>query len=89
MIELFTAAQTVLESISMNGLNHNIRGEAKGAYNETRSFKFCFILLILNKVMGIIDYLCQVLQHKSQDIITALDLVSATKGNLQKLRQDG
>ena len=40
MIELFTAAQTVLESISMNGLNHNIRGEAKGAYNETRSFKF-------------------------------------------------
>ena len=39
--------------------------------------------------MGIIDYLCQVLQHKSQDIITALDLVSATKGNLEKLRQDG
>ena len=39
--------------------------------------------------MGIIDCLCQVLQRKSQDIINALDLVSGTKCNLQKLRQDG
>ena len=28
LIEIFTAAQTVLESISKNGLNNNIRGEA-------------------------------------------------------------
>uniref|UniRef100_A0A2N9IKX4 CCHC-type domain-containing protein n=1 Tax=Fagus sylvatica TaxID=28930 RepID=A0A2N9IKX4_FAGSY len=53
LIEIFTAAQTVLE------------------------------------IMGITDCLCQVLQRKSQDIINALDLVSATKCNLQKLRQDG
>uniref|UniRef100_A0A2N9FSG3 HAT C-terminal dimerisation domain-containing protein n=1 Tax=Fagus sylvatica TaxID=28930 RepID=A0A2N9FSG3_FAGSY len=53
LIEMFTAAQTVLE------------------------------------IMGITDCLCQVLQRKSQDIINALDLVSATKCNLQKLRQDG
>ena len=39
--------------------------------------------------MGITDYLYQVLQHKSQDIINALYVVSVTKGNLQKLRQDG
>jgi hypothetical protein len=39
--------------------------------------------------MGITNCLCQVLQHKSQDIINTLDLVSATKCNLQKLRQDG
>ncbi|GMY39380.1 TTF-type domain-containing protein [Fagus crenata] len=89
LIEMFTAAQTVLESISKNGLNNNIRGEANGAYKSTKSFKFCFLLFLLNEVMGITDCLCQVLQRKSQDIINALDLVSATKCNLQKLRQDG
>uniref|UniRef100_A0A2N9HSU8 DUF4371 domain-containing protein n=1 Tax=Fagus sylvatica TaxID=28930 RepID=A0A2N9HSU8_FAGSY len=51
LIEMFTAAQIVLERIT--------------------------------------DCLCQVLQRKSQDIINDLDLVSVTKCNLQKLRQDG
>ena len=39
--------------------------------------------------MGITNYLCQVFQRKSQNIITTLDLVSDAKGNLQKLRQNG
>ena len=86
LIEMFITTQTILESISKNGLNNNIRGEANGAYNSTKSFKFCFLLFLLNDFMGITDCLCQVLQHKSQDIINALDLVLATKCNLQKLR---
>ena len=57
--------------------------------NSTKSFEFCFLLFLLKEVIGITDCLCQVLQRKSQDIINALDLVSATICNLQKLRQDG
>jgi hypothetical protein len=47
LIEMFTTAQTVLESRSKNGLNNNIRGEANGAYNSTKSFKFLFSLIFV------------------------------------------
>ena len=42
LIETFTTTLTVLESIDKNGLNNNIHGEVKSAYNSTKSFKVCF-----------------------------------------------
>lgn len=53
-----------------------------------KTFDFVFILLILNRVFGILDMLCQALQVKSQDIINALALVSSTKQLPQELRDD-
>ncbi|KAK2646029.1 hypothetical protein Ddye_021224 [Dipteronia dyeriana] len=66
-------------------MNSNIRGEAKYEYKDLRSFEFVFILLLLHKVLGISDMLCQALQLKSQDILKAMNLVSTTKMLLQKL----
>ncbi|KAG6730515.1 hypothetical protein I3842_01G084100, partial [Carya illinoinensis] len=40
------------------------------------------------EIMGIIDVLCQVLQQKSQDILNVMNMVSITKGLIQKLRNE-
>ncbi|KAG7943691.1 hypothetical protein I3843_15G055900, partial [Carya illinoinensis] len=42
-----------------------------------------------SEIMGITDVLCQVLQQKSQDILNAMNMVSTTKGLIQKLRNEG
>ena len=46
-------------------------------------------MLLLNKVIGLTDYLCQAFQKKSLDIVRALNLVSDTISHLQKLRDGG
>ena len=51
-----------------------------------KTFEFVFILLLLHKVLGVSDMLCQALQLKSQDILNALNLVSSTKLLLQEVR---
>ena len=87
LINMFGSTSTLLENLIDKGLNSNIRGEAKGAYKDLRSFEFVFILLLLHKVLGISNMLCQALQLKSQDILNAMNLVSTTKMLLQKLRE--
>ncbi|KAK3218741.1 hypothetical protein Dsin_012711 [Dipteronia sinensis] len=89
LIDMFGSTCTLLEHMINGGLNSNIRGEAKGEYKEMRTFEFVFILLLLHKVLGISDMICQALQMKSQDILNALNFVSTTKMLLQNLRENG
>ena len=72
-----------------NGSNNDIRGEAKSVYDAMSTFTFVFILHLMNKVLGISDLLCQALQMKSQDILNAIHLISATKSLLQSLMENG
>ncbi|KAL5787879.1 hypothetical protein ACOSP7_004828 [Xanthoceras sorbifolium] len=76
---MFGSTFTLLENLIDNGLNSNIRGEAKCVYKDLRSFEFVFILLLMHKILGISDMLCQALQLKSQDILNTMSLVSSTK----------
>ncbi|KAL5855458.1 hypothetical protein ACOSQ4_005260 [Xanthoceras sorbifolium] len=59
LIDMFGATCTLLEKLSDVGLSGNIRGEAQGAYKDMRNFDFVFILLLLHRVSGISDILCQ------------------------------
>ena len=43
----------------------------------------------MKELMGITDLLCKKLQHKSQDIVNAMDDVATTKKLLQNLREHG
>jgi hypothetical protein len=43
---------------------------------------------LIKKIIGITDGLCQHLQQKSQDILTAVQLVANTKKLIQKLRDE-
>jgi hypothetical protein len=42
----------------------------------------------MREIMGTTDCLCQHLQQKSQDILSAMQLVSNTKTLLQKIRNE-
>ncbi|KAG2588621.1 hypothetical protein PVAP13_5NG348962 [Panicum virgatum] len=53
------------------------------------SFDFVFILHLMKELMGITDLLCKKLQHKSQDIVNAMDDITTTKKLLQNLREHG
>ncbi|KAH9693295.1 TTF-type domain-containing protein [Citrus sinensis] len=88
-IEMFGATLEVLGKMINDGSSRDMHGEAKGAYREMKSFEFVFILLLLNKVLGISDILCRALQTKSLDILNALNYVSSTKRLLQEFRDSG
>ncbi|KAL5754155.1 hypothetical protein ACOSP7_022375 [Xanthoceras sorbifolium] len=87
LIQMFDSTSTLLGNLIDNGQNNNIRGEAKGVYKDLRSFEFVFILLLMHKILGISDILCQALQLKSQEILNAMSLVSSTKMLLLELRE--
>ncbi|XP_042412603.1 uncharacterized protein LOC122001761 [Zingiber officinale] len=89
LIDKYNAIINVLENIVTYGSSTSMRGEAGGSLIVMKSFDFIFILHLMHKIMGITDLLCRALQHKSLDIINAMDLVSTTKALLLTLRNDG
>ncbi|CAL8993153.1 unnamed protein product, partial [Prunus brigantina] len=78
LIDLFGATKTLPDQIGHNGPTSKFRGEDESIYIAMMSFEFAFALLLLDKTMGFTDFLCQALQSKSQDIVSALNLVSST-----------
>ncbi|KAG7950360.1 hypothetical protein I3843_13G108000 [Carya illinoinensis] len=59
--------------------------DANAAYKMITSFQFIFTLHLMKEIIGITDVLCQVLRQKSQDILNTINMVSTTKGLIQKL----
>ncbi|XP_022864786.1 uncharacterized protein LOC111384699, partial [Olea europaea var. sylvestris] len=88
LIDMYGATSKVLQYICDHCSNGRSQAEARGAYKKLVSFKFIFILHLMHRIMRISDVLCQALQRRSQDILTALMFVSTTKQLLQKLRDD-
>ncbi|KDO62887.1 hypothetical protein CISIN_1g0442171mg, partial [Citrus sinensis] len=89
LLDLFSVVHEVLGKLVECGPNNSIRGEAKCACESMTSFKFVFILHLLNQVLGVSDLLCQALQVKSHDILNTVHLVSTMKKLLQRLRDNG
>ena len=65
---MFGVVHEYFKKMICNGVNNDIREEAKGVYDAMSTFKFVFILHLMNKVLGISKLFCQALQMKSQDI---------------------
>jgi hypothetical protein len=65
----------VLLKIIDNGTTYFQQEEAMYVYQVMNSFKFVFILHLIKQTMQIIDYLCQELQSKSQDILNVMHLI--------------
>ena len=89
MIDMYGAIISVFECMVNEGSLNTICGDAGGSLMAMKSFDFIFILHLMHKTMGITDMLCQVLQHKSLDILNAMNLVSSTKSLLQPFRVEG
>ncbi|KAI5350935.1 hypothetical protein L3X38_003826 [Prunus dulcis] len=91
LIDMYNASCTVVEILIKDGATNSIRGEATGTFKAMTSFEFIFVLHLLEKkMMGVTDGLCQALQNKSQDTLTAMNLLArSTKDVLKKFRLDG
>ncbi|KAL6494170.1 hypothetical protein OROGR_032079 [Orobanche gracilis] len=89
LLTMYVATCTVFESLIENSPSPTTRAEIGGAYTNMISFEFVFVLHLMNKIFSITDVLCQALQRKSQDILTAMRFVHTTKMLLQALRDDG
>lgn len=91
LVNMFDVTRAVLKGI-MDDTTRNTRtqrGDASIAYSYLKSFEFVFVLHMMKNVMQKTDALCQGLQKKSQDILNAMDLVSATKVSLNNFRNNG
>ena len=86
---MYVATCKVFEYLSDHSPNERSKAEVRGVYRNMASFEFVFILHLMHKIMRISDTLCQILQRKSQDILTAITFVSTTKALLQELRECG
>ena len=89
LIKLFGSTQTLLLDISQNGPNQEFRGDANTILDVINSFDFVFVILLLNKVVGLTNYLCQAFQKKTLDIVRALNPILDTISYLQKLKDSG
>ena len=91
LVNMFDVTQAVLKGIMDDTTRntHAQRGDASMAYSYLKSFEFVFVLHMMKGIMQKTDALCQGLQKKSQDILNAIDLVSATKVSLNNFRNNG
>ena len=89
LIDMYNASCLVVETLMKDGGTNSILREATGTFKAMTSFEFIFFVHLLEKMMGVTDGLCLALQNKSQDILTAMNLVRNTKDVLKKLSLDG
>ncbi|XP_071687618.1 uncharacterized protein [Rutidosis leptorrhynchoides] len=89
LISMFNSTRVVHRGIIDDGSCSSQRGDADTAYGYTKSFEFVLILHLMKKILGKTEFLSQALQKKSQDIINAMTLVTATKEYLNDLRNNG
>ncbi|KAI3495366.1 hypothetical protein L1887_37695 [Cichorium endivia] len=85
---MFNPTCLVFQGIIKDGSCYSHRGDADAAYTYLKSFEFVFILHLVKEMMGRTDILSQALQKKSQDILNAIELVSATKKSLNDFRNN-
>ncbi|XP_022860424.1 zinc finger MYM-type protein 1-like, partial [Olea europaea var. sylvestris] len=89
LIDMYAATCKVLEYLSDHSPSTRSRSEVGGVYKTITTFEFVFILHLMCRILAIADVLCQSLQKKTQDILTAMRFVRTTKTILQALREDG
>jgi hypothetical protein len=88
LIKIFSPACEVIVKLIDMGTTSFHQAEADSAYQVMILFEFVFILHLMKETMQITDHLCQALQSKSQNILSAMHLVSSTKACIQQYRDD-
>ncbi|CAO2813828.1 unnamed protein product [Amaranthus hypochondriacus] len=87
---MFKSSIFVLENISSDKTcKFSQRGDADAALNLLIFYDFVFIAHLMIEILKNVNTLCKALQQKSQNIISALKMVSTTKRVLQTFREDG
>jgi hypothetical protein len=88
LIKIFSpACEVIIKLIDMRTISSH-RAKADLVHQVMTLFEFIFILHLMKETMQITDHLCQALQSKSEDILSAMHLVSSTKAYIQQFRDD-
>ncbi|XP_050379678.1 uncharacterized protein LOC126797031 [Argentina anserina] len=74
--------------ISEDGTNVDQRGKCNLLVTQMQSFDFTFCLFLMRQVLGVTNDLSQALQRNDQDIVNSMDLVKASKQQLQRMREE-
>ncbi|XP_076952844.1 uncharacterized protein LOC143626742 [Bidens hawaiensis] len=74
--------------IDKSSTNFTQHADADAGYVNLKSFNFVFILHLIKEVMGSTKILSYSLQKKSQDILNVIELVKATKDDLNDFRNN-
>jgi hypothetical protein len=88
LIRIFSPACKVIVKLIDMGTTSSYQAEADSAYQVMTLFEFVFILHLMKETMQITNHLCQALQSKSQDILSAMHFVSSIKACIQQYRDD-
>lgn len=88
MIKLVGLLEQQLDDLCENGVE-KVSREASGISIALEIFDFIYCLHLMNEVMGITDFIYQILQKKDLDILSVVDFVSVTKEKLQILGDNG
>ncbi|XP_076909354.1 uncharacterized protein LOC143566572 [Bidens hawaiensis] len=89
MIDMFDCTRIILQGIIDEPLTtFTQRADADAGYVNLKSFDFVFILHLIKEVIGRTEILSYSLQKKPQDILNAIELVKATKDDLNDFRNN-
>ncbi|XP_019085575.1 PREDICTED: zinc finger MYM-type protein 1-like [Camelina sativa] len=88
-VELFSTIIEVLEYIQNEGVEDSKKRQAYGLLKYFHTFDCVFYMQLMLLILGLTENLSMALQRKDQDILNAMSLVESTKGELQKLRDNG
>ncbi|XP_042065518.1 zinc finger MYM-type protein 1-like [Salvia splendens] len=89
VMDLFSIIFKVLMIIGKDDSKSEDKCKAQSIFYSMESFHFVFMARLMTTIFGYTNNLCLALQRRDQDIINAMRLVSLTKCQLQKMREDG
>ncbi|XP_021997455.1 zinc finger MYM-type protein 1-like [Helianthus annuus] len=89
LVQLYPTIIEVLEYIRSSGQINVQQRQANGIWKYMKSYDFAYYLHLMKHVLGVTNTLSQALQRKDQDIVNAVEMVNATKQQLQTFRLEG
>ncbi|XP_042012325.1 zinc finger MYM-type protein 1-like [Salvia splendens] len=92
LLNIMDLFSTIFEVLTMIGKKDSVfddKGKAQGILYLLESFDFMFMAQLMTTIFGYTNNLRLALQRRDQDIINAMRLVTLTKDQLQKMREDG
>ncbi|XP_021979383.1 uncharacterized protein LOC110875493 [Helianthus annuus] len=92
LVQLYPTIIEVLQYIQYirnSDFNNVHQRQANGIWTYMKAYDFAYYLHLMKHILGITNLLSQALQRKDQDIVNAIQMVNATKQQLQTYKLEG
>ena len=86
---MFSSIRDVLEMVASDAADSDKRVDAESTLEKILLFDFIFPLFLMTEVLSVTNILSTALQKQDQDLVNACALISASKQEIQSLRDEG